>query len=230
MNSKTVLFNKEVQALASDPANNECADCLNQGQCEWASVNLSVFVCTDCSGVHRNLGSHISKVKSVILDDWDKTAYESMLIGNVERNKILEPYVIPFEKPKVGDCPLWRKKYIIDKYVNQKFSTQRDLESSSSLTKMGFLVKEGSRWKTWKRRFFTIDGAKLNYYTSDDLKKRKGSFPLEKGMKIDCLDNDDKNRKFCFLLKSTKQLYLQASSEEEVLEWIYVFKAICDKL
>jgi hypothetical protein len=36
----------------------------------WASWNLGIFVCIRCAGIHRNLGVHISKVKSVNLDSW----------------------------------------------------------------------------------------------------------------------------------------------------------------
>lgn len=36
----------------------------------WASWNLGVFLCIRCAGIHRNLGVHISKVKSVNLDSW----------------------------------------------------------------------------------------------------------------------------------------------------------------
>lgn len=37
---------------------------------DWASLNLGVLMCIECSGIHRNLGSHISKVRSLDLDDW----------------------------------------------------------------------------------------------------------------------------------------------------------------
>lgn len=37
---------------------------------EWASLNLGILMCIECSGIHRNLGSHISKVRSLGLDDW----------------------------------------------------------------------------------------------------------------------------------------------------------------
>ena len=37
---------------------------------DWASLNLGSLICIECSGIHRNLGTHISKVRSLELDDW----------------------------------------------------------------------------------------------------------------------------------------------------------------
>lgn len=49
--------------------NTNCVDC-DAPAPEWASLNLGVLMCIECSGIHRNLGSHISKVRSLGLDDW----------------------------------------------------------------------------------------------------------------------------------------------------------------
>lgn len=42
----------------------------------WASTNLGVFMCIRCSGIHRSMGVHISKVKSVSLDKWSPEQVE----------------------------------------------------------------------------------------------------------------------------------------------------------
>lgn len=37
---------------------------------DWASLNLGEVICIECSGIHRNLGTHMSRVRSLELDEW----------------------------------------------------------------------------------------------------------------------------------------------------------------
>lgn len=64
------------------PGNGVCADCTQEAP-EWCSINLGVLLCIECSGIHRSLGVHISKVRSLTLDKWDTEMYDVMLgLGN----------------------------------------------------------------------------------------------------------------------------------------------------
>lgn len=59
-----VRTERPVDALKNVPGNDKCADCGSPDP-DWASLNLGVLICIECSGVHRNLGCHISKVREV---------------------------------------------------------------------------------------------------------------------------------------------------------------------
>ncbi|KAK9759397.1 Protein gts1, variant 2 [Basidiobolus ranarum] len=60
---------KILEELVKQPGNSACADCKASGP-RWASHNLGIFLCISCAGIHRCLGTHISKVKSINLDTW----------------------------------------------------------------------------------------------------------------------------------------------------------------
>jgi Arf-GAP with SH3 domain, ANK repeat and PH domain-containing protein len=51
-----------------DHGNLWCADCNSNVKTEWVSINLGIILCIECSGIHRSLGTHISKVRSLTLD------------------------------------------------------------------------------------------------------------------------------------------------------------------
>ena len=62
MNKKQLA---ELKQLLDQPQNRYCADCTGGGaaaRASWASINTGVFLCMRCAGVHRGLGTHISKV------------------------------------------------------------------------------------------------------------------------------------------------------------------------
>lgn len=43
-------------------ANPLCVDCRAKDP-EWASISLGVMMCIECSGIHRSMGVHVSKVQ-----------------------------------------------------------------------------------------------------------------------------------------------------------------------
>ncbi|KAH7684236.1 stromal membrane-associated protein [Dioscorea alata] len=109
--------------LKSD--NRICADC-GALDPKWASSNIGVFICLKCSGVHRSLGTHISKVMSVTLDEWSDEQIDSMLEvgGNSYANSIYEAFLpAGYSKPKPNPNSTYdeRAEFIRSKYELQEF-------------------------------------------------------------------------------------------------------------
>ncbi|RIB12559.1 hypothetical protein C2G38_2200324 [Gigaspora rosea] len=76
----------------ADISNTSCADC-GARKTEWCSINLGIVLCIECSGIHRSLGTHISKIRSLTLDTTSYTPDLVQLIksiGNARSNAIWE--------------------------------------------------------------------------------------------------------------------------------------------
>ncbi|KZF24767.1 ArfGap-domain-containing protein [Xylona heveae TC161] len=105
------------------PGNDRCADCQarNPG---WASWSLGIFLCMRCAGLHRKLGTHVSKVKSLSMDTWSIDQVENMKrTGNVTSNRRFNPSnVKPFIPIDVDEVESAMEKYIRQKYELKVFS------------------------------------------------------------------------------------------------------------
>ncbi|KAG9239656.1 hypothetical protein BJ875DRAFT_390960 [Amylocarpus encephaloides] len=103
--------------IKSVPGNNICADCQarNPG---WASWSLGIFLCMRCAALHRKLGTHITKVKSLSMDSWSTEQVENMKrVGNVASNRIYNPQntrpPIPFDADEADSA--------IERFIRQKY-------------------------------------------------------------------------------------------------------------
>lgn len=84
-----------LKQLLKEPANKTCVDCKTSKNPRWASWNLGCFVCIRCSGIHRSMGTHISKVKSVDLDAWTDEQIESMVKWGNEKSNLFWEAKLP---------------------------------------------------------------------------------------------------------------------------------------
>jgi len=105
-----------VVRLSKLPGNNICADC-KVANPKWASVNIGIFLCYQCAGIHRELGVHITQVRSLSLDTWKVQWYRTIKHrGNVKANAHWEPALKESDRPTAELGMDIRKKFIRDKY------------------------------------------------------------------------------------------------------------------
>ncbi|KAJ5163317.1 Arf GTPase activating protein [Penicillium coprophilum] len=112
------------ELIRTVPGNDRCADCdaLTPG---WASWNMGIFLCMRCAALHRKLGTHISKVKSLTMDTWTSEQVDNMKShGNILMNKMNNPRgikpPIPTDIDEADAC--------MERFIRQKYQ-HRSLEN-----------------------------------------------------------------------------------------------------
>lgn len=153
---KAQKLNEQHQAILSkmlrEEDNKYCADCEAKGP-RWASWNLGVFICIRCAGIHRNLGVHISRVKSVNLDQWTSEQIQSIQdMGNTRARQLYEANLPDsFRRPQTDQAVEF---FIRDKYEKKKYYSKN--------------VTNGSSPKDSKKEREPDRGSKVSSYTKSE--------------------------------------------------------------
>ncbi|XP_024083772.1 arfGAP with SH3 domain, ANK repeat and PH domain-containing protein isoform X1 [Cimex lectularius] len=111
---------KHVQRL---PSNDRCCDCNSQNDTTWLCINFGVVVCIECSGIHRDLGVHISRIQSLTLDHIGSS--QLLLARNMTNqgfNDVMEATLHAHNKPTPSSSMEERYEFIRAKYVDKKYA------------------------------------------------------------------------------------------------------------
>nr|XP_020452741.1 arf-GAP with dual PH domain-containing protein 2-like [Monopterus albus] len=169
--------NKILLDLVRQPGNNVCIDC-GAPEPEWTSYTLGIFVCLNCSGIHRNLPS-VSRVKSIRLDFWEDSLVEFMRErGNSAAKAIFEKCVPAFfYRPQQTDCIVLKDQWIRTKYERREFTGENNhfQRAYSADPFQSTLWKKGKDNKQFLKRIFLLSRTDftLRYFIKEDSKVPK---------------------------------------------------------
>uniref|UniRef100_A0A3Q2T5X0 ArfGAP with GTPase domain, ankyrin repeat and PH domain 2 n=1 Tax=Fundulus heteroclitus TaxID=8078 RepID=A0A3Q2T5X0_FUNHE len=122
-----------LQAIRNTKGNNLCVDC-EASNPTWASLNLGALICIECSGIHRNLGTHLSRVRSLDLDDWPGELTQVLAaIGNHMANSVWESCTQGRTKPTPNATREERESWIRAKYEQRAFVAPLQPNSEDSM-------------------------------------------------------------------------------------------------
>ncbi|XP_071988002.1 arf-GAP with dual PH domain-containing protein 2-like [Engystomops pustulosus] len=216
-----------VPDLLQLPGNSQCADC-GQKDPLWASCNVGVFVCLDCSGVHRI--SSIGKVKSTQLDYMEHDLIQFMQRhGNVRAREEYEAFVPPFYyRPTEKDCRVLREQWIRAKYERREF-VHGGRSRYSVDGREGFLWKKGRDNGQYVKRLFIFSESEgtLKYYTRDRRSGAKGVIPIQSlNVMFQCekMGHEHGLEMTCEQDGRTRSIYVYHEDGEEIVTWYNVLR------
>jgi len=142
-----------------------CVDCGMENP-DWASINLGIMMCIECSGIHRSMGVHISKVRSIRLDIWNQIVLQFIEgVGNEKFNKVWEADISTGPpKPSSDSTTAVREKFILYKYQKKGFIGPK-MHSLDACRKLYYASRHGDMEGVLKA---FAHGADLNWANKDE--------------------------------------------------------------
>ncbi|KAI8065195.1 hypothetical protein BC940DRAFT_334861 [Gongronella butleri] len=124
---RAIRQERKINELIRLPGNSQCADCCAKNP-RWASYSLGVLLCMRCASLHRKMGTHISKVKSLSMDAWTSDQLQAMEHsgGNEQVNGRINPHPDQHPLPINVDDEMAMEHFIRQKWEKRSFeaSTQ----------------------------------------------------------------------------------------------------------
>ena len=208
-----VVFNE----LLKKPENKYCADCKKTTP-TWASVNLGVFVCINCSGCHREIGVHITKIRSTNLDVWPKDILNNFkLINNQIANKYWECKLKNFDFKKIQN-----DKYKLVEFIRNKYEYKKWVDPNKKMDPMTLIMK--GKIKKYKSLYCPSEGEEEeeeeeNEKKINKTKKSNSDVSVsESSNQFGSFVENEKRRKYILKVnKLTKYMNLQLREAEEII-------------
>uniref|UniRef100_A0A2I3H8T3 Arf-GAP with coiled-coil, ANK repeat and PH domain-containing protein n=2 Tax=Hominoidea TaxID=314295 RepID=A0A2I3H8T3_NOMLE len=177
--SKEKLLKGEsaLQRVQCIPGNASCCDC-GLADPRWASINLGITLCIECSGIHRSLGVHFSKVRSLTLDTWEPELLKLMCeLGNDVINRVYEANVekMGIKKPQPGQRQE-KEAYIRAKYVERKFVDKYSISLSPPEQQKKFVSKSSEEKRLSISKFGPGDQVRASAQSSEGERQDSSMF------------------------------------------------------
>ncbi|XP_057311231.1 arf-GAP with dual PH domain-containing protein 1-like [Hydractinia symbiolongicarpus] len=226
--------------LLKVPGNEKCADCsATVPPPDFISLNLGLFVCIKCSGVHRSLGTRYSSIKSIHLDTFDTEKCNAMeRMGNALGARKWEH--------SVPDCwpPVSKSDYedLIEQWIKAKYERQEFVDGAGACkqsyangSKYGWMLKKEKKSKNWNKRFFVLSSQQgyLCYFIRQEEAEPKQRIHISQ-VNVMLLADDITHRKHSMLItfpihrngySKQRHIYTYTESSFETIDWYLAIRA-----